>query len=85
MLNRDEIYKNLKSYVIEFTLKNNSIVRLSLREDVLPPEYKETKTIVEDFHKENPNKIGAWKVTNPAGWFFINIEDVIYTQIIDSY
>lgn len=85
MFSRDLLLKELKSYVIEFTLKDKQTVRLTLKEDLMPEDYQQTKTIVEDYHNSNTTKIGAWCLRPAIGWKIIDVNNITYTQIIDNY
>jgi hypothetical protein len=85
MFNRDSLLKDLKNYVIEFTLKDKQCYRLTLRENIMPQDYIETKGIVEEYHNTNTSKIGAWCLRPNIGWKIIDIGDITYTQIIDNY
>lgn len=82
MYNKDNLIKELRTYVIEFSFKDKTTNRLTLRKDFLPQDLKEN--VIDQYHLDAPNMIATWNVLRNE-WKFFNIEDVIYTQIIDGY
>lgn len=85
VLNRDEILKDLRHYVIEFTFKDKPVQRLTLRPDLLPSTYSKDINEEKEFHNNNPEFIAAWNVSKPGGWLNFNINTISYLQIIDGY
>lgn len=84
LVNKESLNKDLKNYVIEFTLKDKSMMRLSLRKDFLSEDFNDK--VLEDYYADNPNMVVGWKIDNPgSGWRFLNVNDIVYTQIIDGY
>jgi len=82
---RNNILKDLRGYVIEFTYTDKSMFRLTLRTDLLPPSYLNEINEEKKFHEENANIIAAWNISKPGGWKIFNIENIAYMQIIDGY
>ena len=88
MYERDVVVRDLKSYVIEFNMKSNEgnpiLFRATLKENMLPENYKDEKHIQEQFHLENPEALLCYAF-NQKRWITLNIKDIQYLQIIDAY
>jgi hypothetical protein len=84
MYERNAILDDLRSWVVEFTLKNNVVFRGTLKDEHLPDNFKSQKNIEEQFHLENPNKINCFGIVQRR-WISFDINDVLYVQLIDSY
>lgn len=87
VVNRDELLKDLRNYVIEvhFDKVNGEhrVMRCTLRPDLLPPSYVNEETVERDFHKTNPEVISAWDVQK-GGWRSFRIENVKYVQSVNE-
>jgi len=90
VVNRDDILKELRKYVMEVTFNkvdgNERIMRCTLRADLLPPSYREQlseQKQEEDFHQTNPEVIAAWDVQK-GGWRSFRIDSVTYVQSVDE-
>lgn len=85
MFTRDNILKELRNNVIDVTFDKvngeRRVLRCTLRQDMLPPNY-----IVEadhDFHAKNENHIAAWDVMN-KGWRSFRIDSVVWVEDVNS-
>ena len=90
VVNRDEILKDLRNYVIEvhFDKVNGEhrAMRCTLRPDLLPPKYNEDineQKEEQDFHQKNPDVIAAWDIQK-GGWRSFRIENVKYVQNVNE-
>lgn len=85
---RNTILKDLRSGVIAVYLKDNTgkqhELRCTLMENLLPPSYITEKTEEIKFHQENPEMVAAWNVVKNM-WVRLNVSDIDYVQILDSY
>ena len=88
--NRDEILKDLRSYVIEvhFDKVNGEhrVMRCTLRPDLLPPSYREDVNEQKqetEFHQTNPDVIAAWDVQK-GGWRSFRVDNVRYVQNVNE-
>lgn len=91
MFNRDDVLKDLRSFVVEvtFTKVNGEqrVMRCTLKKELLPKTYQELseeRKAESDFHKQNPEVIAAWDVQK-GGWRSFRLDSVEYLQIIDGY
>ena len=84
MFKRDSALEALRDNVVEVCLKNQRIMRVTLREDLLPPSYKNEIAEEQKFHTENKELVACWNVVQPR-WETFNIEEVTYLQVVDSY
>ena len=88
--NRDEILKDLRSYVIEVHFDkvngDHRVMRCTLRPDLLPPSYREDVNEQKqetEFHQTNPDVIAAWDVQK-GGWRSFRVDNVKYVQNVNE-
>jgi hypothetical protein len=81
---RDVILKDLRQHVIEMVLENSNNMRLTLREDLLPANYKDEKHLVEEYHNNNKDSIAGFNVKT-GQWVSLEIPTIKYLQVIDGY
>lgn len=84
MYDRDDVLKDLRNWVVEFTMDKGIMFRATLKPEYLPKQYKEEKNIEEEYHNNNPEMITCFGVVQKK-YFTFNIKDVKYMQLIDSY
>ena len=90
MVNKKEIVvKDLRNYVIEVTfnstVKDNQIRRVTLKPDLMPPNYNESiKNDEINFNNNLDEYIIAWDVRLNQ-WKKFDINTISYLQIIDNY
>ena len=90
VVNRDDILKDLRNYVIEvhFNKVNGEqrVMRCTLRPDLLPAKYVEDineQNQEKEFHQSNPDVIAAWDIQKNA-WRSFRIDNVTYVQNVNE-
>ena len=87
VVDRDEVLKDLRKYVIEvhFNKVNGDarVMRCTLRPDLLPKEYIKEQTEEKGFHEKNPETIAAWDVQK-GGWRSFRMDSVNYIQNVNE-
>lgn len=81
---RDVILKDLRQHVIEMVLNNSGTMRLTLREDLLPNNYRDEKHLEQEYHENNKQSIAGFDVKT-GKWTTLDIGKIRYLQVIDGY
>jgi hypothetical protein len=86
---RNNVLADLRKNVIEITVNfggaNRKNIRCTLIPEHLPPNYLQEQKQEEMFyHDQNPDKLAVWNI-HGGGWALIDINNVIYCQILDAY
>ncbi len=89
MYERDIILQDLKQSVIEFFFKDfggNKFpsIKCTHRPELMPKSFINEQHLMDQFHNENPNTIAAWNI-DARTWSSIDINNVQYTQVVDTY
>lgn len=83
VLNRDNLLKELRSYVIDVFLTNGQSHKCTLQHKFLPKKFINEEQQQEiDYHAGNPKMIAAWNVQY-SQWICFSIDEISYTQIVD--